>query len=306
MKILLTGASGFVGSSLLMKLILKQQKVSVVVRSRLKIDPAIEQIHVDEIDSQTNWHGITSCSVVIHCAGSAHGKGLGTLEHFRKTNTNGTLHLAKETFKKGMQRFVFISSIGVNGSKTNKPFTENSFPSPCSNYARSKYEAEQGLKKLASELGFELVIVRPPLVYGVKAPGNFGKLVRLVNKTPFLPFALSKNKRSFISVANLADFIFTCIHHQKAANETFCVSDSHDVSIREFTDAIAIGLNKRLIQLPIPVSIFRLLGKITGKSEPVEQLIGDLQVDSRKSRELLKWIPPFTMAETFTKLRIKN
>ncbi|MFT5759456.1 MAG: nucleoside-diphosphate-sugar epimerase [Alteromonadaceae bacterium] len=303
MKVLLTGASGFVGSSLLKMLINKKQKVSVVVRNHLQINSSIEQIQVNEINSKTNWSEITGYSIVIHCAGSAHGKGLDTLEHFREINTNGTLHLAKEAFKKGMQRFIFISSIGVNGSKTNKPFTEDSVPSPCSDYARSKHEAERGLTKLATELGFELVIIRPPLVYGASAPGNFGKLVKMVSKVPLLPFALSKNARSFISVNNLSDFIYQCAINPKAAGELFLISDGKDLSIKELTNLIANGLGEKRYQIPLPLNALKWVAKILGKEQLASQLLDDLQIDSSKSFQVLGWIPPEETSMAFKKIR---
>ena len=259
-SILLTGASGFLGSAILKAFVFKQQKISIVVRKKLDLPLFIEQNHIQDIDSHTDWSGIKTCNTVIHCAANAHGKGLGTLASFRDVNTAGTLNLANETFKKGMKRFIFISSIGVNGSNTLVPFTENDVSSPQSYYAVSKHEAEESLKTLSTLLGFELVIIRPPLVYGLEAPGSFNKLLKLIQKTPFLPFALCNNKRSFISIDNLVDFIFVCIEHPNAANEVFCVSDGLDVSIREFADGVAGGLKKRLIQLPVPLFIFKLIG----------------------------------------------
>lgn len=245
--------------------------------------------------------------MIIHLAAVAHNNS-NDPDYINEVNVNGTINLAQHAATIGVKRFVFISSIGVLGNSTTNllPFDEHSNGAAHSQYSQSKLDAENTLLKIAEETELEVVIIRPVLVYGLSAPGNFGKLVNLVNNVPMLPFALCKNKRSFISVDNLVDFISICIDHPKAKNEIFCISDGHDVSIREFTDGIAKGLNKRLIQLPIPVFIFKLLGKMMGKSEPIEQLIGDLQVDSTKARELLDWLPPLTMAKTLSKLRVKN
>lgn len=303
-KILLTGASGFVGSNLLKLLQTKKIKTTVIARKNFSITPAIKQIMVDQIDSKTDWTDkLGGFNTLIHCAATAHNKGAGTLEHFLEINTNGTLHLAKEAALAGMKRFVFVSSIGVNGCETIKPFTEISKAEPSSDYAVSKYKAEEGLKFLAQELNFELVIIRPPLVYGANTPGNFGMLVKLVDKIPFLPFGLAKNMRSFISVDNLVDFILLCTHHPKAANELFLISDDYDLSIKELTNFIASGLQSTLYQLPFPVCLLNSMAKIFGKEKEASQLLGDLQVDPTKAKTLLNWTPSETPSNALKKLK---
>lgn len=258
------------------------------------------------INANSDWSDcLKDVDAIIHLAAVAHNNSSDP-DYINEVNVKGTVNLAQQAAKSGVKRFIFMSSIGVLGNSTSKHFDENTISAPHSQYAESKLLAEKELLQIAQQTGLEVVIIRPVLVYGNGAPGNFGKLVNLVNKVPMLPFALCKNKRSFISVDNLVDFISVCITHPKAANEVFCISDGTDVSIREFTDGIAKGLNKKLIQLPIPVSIFKLLGKITGKSDMLEQLIGDLQVDSTKAKKLLDWTPPLTMAETFSKLTINK
>jgi nucleoside-diphosphate-sugar epimerase len=299
-KILLTGSSGFIGQHL------KQLKTNVtyryVVRRPLK-QVSSEQFVITNLDSKTNWDGaFDNINTVIHLAGLAHNKEY-TAEEFNEVNTLGTLHLARMAGNSGVKRFVFVSTIGVNGTRTlEDPFSENMKTYPNNVYAKSKLNAEIGLREIEIKTGLEVVIIRPVLVYGAGAPGNFGKLVKLVQKMPFLPFALCRNKRSFVSVENLVDFISTCAKHPKAKNETFCISDCADVSIKEFTNGIAKGLTTDLIQLPIPVFILKLAGRLTGKSEMIDQLVGDLQVDPSKARELLGWTPPVSMAQTFSKL----
>jgi nucleoside-diphosphate-sugar epimerase len=306
--ILVTGSSGFLGSVMLANLLKRKNKISTVVRSKQKINNSINEIVIDGISSENNWKShLVGVDVIIHLAAVAHNNSTDP-DYINEVNVNGTINLAQQAANKGVKRFIFISSIGVLGNSTTNslPFNEHSSVAAHSQYAQSKLDAENALLTIAEETDLEVVIIRPVLVYGLSAPGNFGKLVNLVNKVPMLPFALCSNKRSFVSVDNLVDFISICIDHPKAKNEIFCISDGHDVSIKEFTDGIANGLNKRLIQLPIPLFIFTVLGKITGQSEAVEQLIGDLQVDSSKVKQLLDWTPPLTMAETLSKLRVKN
>jgi nucleoside-diphosphate-sugar epimerase len=155
---------------------------------------------------------------------------------------------------------------------------------------------------MSAQLSMELVIIRPPLVYGVGAPGNFGNLTKLISKLPFLPFGYVNNKRSFISVDNLSDFIFTCAAHPQAAGETFVISDGIDVSTKEFVNEIAVGLETKLYQLPIPLKLMRFVTKFFGKEKLTEQLFDNLQIDSSKAREFLDWAPPETMAEAMKKL----
>jgi nucleoside-diphosphate-sugar epimerase len=304
MKILITGSNGFIGANLTNKLKLEH---SVIGHGRAGYNSSnTSDFFAVNIDSQTNWKAcLSGVNTVVHLAAVAHNKSNNS-ELINDVNVNGTINLAQHAVKGSVKRFIYISSIDVLGNATLTPFNEKSSAEPLSPCAESKLKAESALLKIASESTMEVVIIRPVLVYGGGAPGNFSKLANLVDRLPLLPFALCDNKRSFISIDNLVDFISVCIIHPKAKNQVFCISDGADVSIRELTDGIAKGLNKGLIQLPIPVCVFKLLGKITGKSHQIEQLIGDFQVDSSKARRLLDWVPPVTMAETFSKLRIKN
>lgn len=297
MNLLITGGCGFVGQ----KMIKRIPAGDVVVSSAQKrIDCAkrIKQVIVSDIGPDTDWSEcLDDIDVIIHLAARAHVLNETSekpLELFRKVNTFGTINLAKQAAEAGVKRFVFVSSIGVNGNKTSegRAINEKSPINPQADYAISKYEAEEGLRNLSSLMGFELVIVRPTLVYGFGAPGNFGNLVNLVEKLPFLPFGITHNLRSFISVDNLADFLYLCAHHQNAAGETFVISDGEDVSTKQLTNAIAQGLKRRGIQIPVPVIFMRLVASILGKSKITEQLLGNLRVDSNKARKVLGWIPP--------------
>ena len=302
MNILLTGGSGFIGQQIVKLSPIKRQVVRI---GESHSGASVHQI--DTLDMTTNWQGaFTDINTIIHLAGLAHSNSFSE-QDYQKVNVEGTLHLANEAAKFGVKRFVFVSSIGVNGTVTQQtPFSIYSEPIPHNTYAKSKYNAELGLKKIAKETGLEVVIIRPTLVYGQKAPGNFGTLTRLVNKIPVLPFGLVNNKRDFISVQNLVDLLITCASEPKAAGHTFLASDGQAVSIKDFTNAIAKGLNKRMIQLPVPVWCMRLVGKLLGKSVMVEQLVGNLEVDSSNAQEVLGWNPPYTMQQAMYSLLENN
>ncbi|MEM6231178.1 NAD-dependent epimerase/dehydratase family protein [Shewanella scandinavica] len=296
MSILLTGASGFIGKQLIQSPLVSK----LVVRDRSFHVENKSVFFLDGLSENTNWQAAFSdCDVkrIIHLGGLAHSNFF-SQEEYQSVNVDATLHLANEAVKAGVKRFVFVSSIGVNGASTiNKPYAFNSNPNPHNHYTRSKYDAEVGLLNIAHETGLEVVIIRPTLVYGPNAPGNFGALINLVKNSPFLPFGLSTNKRDFIAVQNLADLLVTCATHPNAAGHTFLASDMETVSIKQFTNAIADGLGKKVLQLPIPISLMRLVGKLMGKSTIIEQLYGNLQVDSSNLKEVLDWTPPYTMQQ---------
>jgi len=303
MNVLITGADGFVGSHLIKSI---SNDHNAIAQVRNVIAPTSNRVSFFELNitGRSDWKAyLSDVNVVIHLASIAHNKS-NDLNYINDVNVEGTVNLAKQAVDAGVKRFIFISSIAVVGNKTyfEQAFDESSVLAPDSQCAQTKVDAEKALLKIADETDLEVVIIRPVLIFGANAPGNFGKLVNLVKKMPILPFALCRNKRSFISVDNLVDFISICVEHPKAKNEIFCISDSDDISIKDFTNGIAVGLRKNLIQIPVPMFVFKLLGKITGKSEKFEQLVGDLQVDSSKARQLLGWTPSVSMVETFSKL----
>ena len=294
MNILLSGATGFIGRQVLL-----QDKMDCIscciVRSSHKDDLIRETFVVDDINKNTPWNNaFNNIDAVIHLAGIAHNKSDSSNAIF-ETNTLGTLKLARDAVDNGVTRFIFVSTASIDKNK-----------SVFSAQTKSKYDAEVGLKKIAEETGLEVVIVRPTLVYGSNAPGNFGALTRLVNKVSVLPFGLVNNQRDFISVQNLADLLITCANNPKSAGHTFLASDGQAVSIKDFTNEIAKGLNKRVIQLPIPVWVMRLAGKLFGKSVMVEQLVGNLEVDSSNTQEVLGWVPPYTMQQAMHSLLENN
>lgn len=301
MTILLTGATGFIGSTLVDT---HDEKFRCVVRYG-ESHSFENYCEIDSIHSMTDWSGAFEHDIesVLHLAGLAHASTFTNEEYF-EVNTEGTLHLAEEAVRAGVKRFVFVSSIGVNGAETNNsPFSVDLKPEPHNAYARSKLNAELGLKKLAAKTGLEVVILRPTLVYGPNAPGNFGMLTKLVKKLPVLPFGLAMNRRDFIAVQNLADLLVTCATHPDAAGHTFLASDGETVSIKDFTNNIAYGLDKKIIQLPIPVALMKLAGRLVGKSAMIEQLFGNLEVDSSNIHQVLGWTPPLTMKQAIAMLR---
>lgn len=254
-----------------------------------------EKFYTKDINESTCWQtAFTGVGAIIHLAGCAHGK-VKDPETVRRVNISGTLKLAEEAAASGVKRFVYVSSANVIELEKNPS-------SDVSIQTRTKYETELGLKKIANLSGMQIVIIRCPLVYGAKAPGNFSVLQKLVSKMPFLPFGLTNNRKSFISVQNLADLILLCIEHPNANGQTFLASDGHAISIKEFTNAMAEGLGKKVYQLPIPCSVMRFVGKLTGKTEVVDQLIGDFELDSYDAFKLLGWKPPYSMTQAMMSL----
>lgn len=301
MSILLTGSSGFIGGHFFNNDKIKR----IAVRNEYNGHQwGCYKYHIDSLDGTTDWSGaFDGIDSIIHLAALAHALTC-TNDDYQKVNVDGALHLAKQAALSGVKRFVFVSSIGVNGTSTqSEPFTFDAEAHPHNTYAQSKYDSELGLKKIAEETGLEVVIVRPTLVYGPDAPGNFGMLTKLVSKVPILPFGLAKNRRNFIAVQNLVDLLATCATHPDAAGHTFLASDPETLSTREFTNAIAEGLGKRVFQLPVPVSLMRFGGKLTGKSSMIEQLFGNLEVDSSNIKEVLNWTAPLTMKQAMKTLR---
>jgi nucleoside-diphosphate-sugar epimerase len=297
-KVVVTGASGFVGRYLCERL---ENKIPIVRDSKQYTGDSVE---VKDLNSDVPWDEIlplgTDC--IIHLAGVAHNN-VKDFNLFKSVNFEGTLHLAQQAVKFGVKRFVYVSSIGVNGQFTfQRKFSPFDIPEPFNHYTISKYNAEEGLRALAKSTGLEVVIIRPTLVYGPNAPGNFGLLTKLVNKLSLLPFGLTDNKRDFIAVQNLTDLLITCANHPDAAGHTFLASDGETVSIKDFTNAISKGLDKKLIQLPVPVSLMYLAARLVGKHAIAEQVLGNLQVDSSNAQEVLGWVPPYTMEQAMASL----
>ncbi|HAS8160476.1 TPA: SDR family oxidoreductase [Vibrio vulnificus] len=259
-----------------------------------------------DIGSNTDYSAaLIDVDVIVHLAARVHVMNdsvISPLEEYREVNTRGTVNLARQAALEGVKRFVFVSSIKVNGESTsqNSPFTSADKYAPQDDYGLSKSEAEQQLFKIGKETGMEIVVIRPTLVYGPRVKANFASLMNLVSKGIPLPFGcINNNKRSLVSLDNLVDLIVTCIDHPKAANQVFLISDDHDVSTSEMVNYMAQALGKPLWQLPVPLWCYNLAGKLFNKSHVVDRLTGSLQVDITHTKETLGWTPPQSLQEGF-------
>ena len=304
MKLLITGASGYIGSSLVNECLNKGFHVKAIVRMQQSFDERIEQVMIGDLSLKPDLaQALDKVDVVIHAAARAHimnDHTVNPLTEFRRINTDATIDIATQAAKAGVKQFIFISSIGVNGNTSLNPFKESDTPNPKEPYAISKYEAELELLALAKKTDLEVVIVRPPLVYGPNAPGNFGRLLHFVYKYKVLPFGSVRNHRSFIALDNLTNFIIHCFAHPKAANEIFLISDGEDVTTIGLLHKVAKAFGKKIFLIPVPVSLMRLSARILGKSDMANRLFCSLQVDNSKACDLLGWSPIVTMDEELT------
>lgn len=302
--ILVTGASGFIGMALCESLVNQfSLRISVRDKSETKMCRDIDIFEASISPDQDWFPALCGVKVVVHCAARVHvmgEKASESLFEFRRVNVDGTLNLARQASKAGVNRFIFISSIKVNGQSTGlgNPFTADRTPSPRDPYGLSKYEAELGLQMLSEETGMELVIIRPPLVYGPGVKANFLTMMKWLQRGVPLPLGgITKNRRSFIFLDNLVEMIVTCINHPLAANQTFLVSDDEDLSTAELLDrmASALGLSSKLISVPAP---FITIGaKLLARPDISQRICGSLQVDMKKTKDLLGWSPSVSVDE---------
>ncbi|WOE67795.1 SDR family oxidoreductase [Aeromonas allosaccharophila] len=301
--ILITGSNGFLGSWLVNTY--QGKKLSLLDRDPVSKHSGYPYLSA-EINSTDDYsQALVGCDAVIHCAARVHimdDKVENPLSLYREANTAGALNLARQAMYNGIKRFIFISSIKVNGESSQKgqPFTAKDDRLPQDSYGLSKSEAEVQLLDLAKGSEMEVVIIRPTLVYGPGVKANFASLFRLVSKGIPLPFGcINKNKRSLVSIDNLVDLIVTCIDHPNAANQVFLVSDDHDLSTSEIVHEMAIALGKSAWQLPVPMWCYKLAGKLFNKSDVIDRLTGSLQVDIRHTKETLNWMPPQSLQAGF-------
>jgi nucleoside-diphosphate-sugar epimerase len=296
---LITGANGFIGESLSRHIASLNYPFLTTTR-KINKNSLYKQVQIDGITRSTNWiHVLLNIDVVIHLAARAHilnDTATDPLAAFRETNTAGTLNLARQAADAGVRRFIFISSIGVNGNQTfGKPFTAADTPNPAEPYAISKHEAELGLHQIAAETSMEVVIIRPPLVYGANAPGNFGRLIHTLARGIPLPLGSIHNHRSLVALPNLIDLITTCIDHPAAANQTFLVSDGEDLSTTDLLRRLGDALGKPARLLPIPQAWLETTLPLLGKRAIAQRLCGSLQIDLSHTRNTLGWTPPVSV-----------
>jgi nucleoside-diphosphate-sugar epimerase len=303
--ILVTGATGFVGAALVARLAREGTQTRACVRRDDAATP--DGVHMVQVGggltADTDWsRALIGVSVVVHAAARVHvmdDTAADPLTEFRRVNVEGTLNLARQAAAAGVRRFVFISSIKVNGESTlpEQPFTPDDKPAPLDAYGVSKMEAEQGLRELAAQTGMEVVIIRLPLVYGPGVKANFAALMRAVQRGWPLPLGAVHNQRSLVALDNLVDFIVTCLSHPQAANQTFLVSDGHDLSTTELVRGLACAAGVPARLLPVPVWALQAGAALLGKGDAVQRLCGNLQVDIAKARTLLGWVPPVSVDE---------
>lgn len=302
-RVLLTGATGFVGRRLSHQLD-RLDRVSLVCAVR-RTGSAVcgNEFVVGGLNASTDWAAsLRGQDVVIHAAARAHVMRDETedpLVEYRKVNVDGTLNLARQAAEAGIRRFIFVSSIKVNGEQTSegRPFTEESPPAPGDAYGISKMEAEQALQALAEETGMEVVIIRPPLVYGAGVKGNFAAMIKLLQKGIPLPFGAIHNKRSLVALDNLVDLIITCMDHSKAGNQVFPAGDGDDLSTTELLREIGKAMGKPVRLIPVPAGVLMFGAALLGKKAVAQRVLGSLQVDISKARNLLGWEPPLSVEE---------
>lgn len=303
-NILVTGANGFIGRSLCKFLGESGDNVIGCVRKCEKKtgDKNISQISIGEIDQNTEWgQTLARVTVVIHLAARVHimdEKHVHrALDLYRELNVKGTENLAIQAAKKGVKRFIYLSSIKVNGEQSSSPFCADDPVKPNDPYAISKWEAEQKLKAISTATGMEVVIIRPPLVYGPDVKGNFLRLMKWIDSGLLIPLGNVNNKRSIVNVDNLCDLIKLSIEHPNANGQVFLASDARDVSTPELIKIIAKQKHRAPRLIPVPLLLLNFVGRILDKSQEIERLCGSLQVNIQKNEDLLNWSPPWSIEE---------
>lgn len=299
---MLTGASGFVGRAVFTKLVQSEYDVRRVVRDiSCPSEDRSALIKRSDIGPSTDWaDALDNVTAVLHLAARVHVMKETTVDPlvaFRDVNVEGTLNLARQAAVAGVKRFIFVSSIKVNGETTQpgRPFTEVDTPTPQDAYGLSKHEAELGLRQLSAETGMEVVIIRPPLVYGPSVKANFAALMGAVQRGWPLPLGAVHNRRSLVALDNLVDFIHVCLWHPLAANQTFLVSDGMDLSTTELVLGLANAARATARLLPVPVWVLQAGASLLGKGDTMQRLCGNLQVDISKAHSLLGWVPPVSV-----------
>lgn len=299
MNLLLTGSTGFLGTAL--KARLHDHVVNLMSRSQDNVDSS--KVFKKKISSTENFSDcLTDVEVVIHTAARVHQMNdlaEDPMKEFMETNCYGTLNLARQAVEAGVKRFIFISSIKVNGEETSadKPFRFDDLRNPTDPYAISKSKAEVGLLEIASETALEVTIIRPPLVYGPNVKANFASLLKFASKNIPFPFGAVNNKRSFVYLDNLVNLIITCIDHPRANNQIFLVSDDHDISISELFSIMVLSFGKKARLINISPDFLRFVARLFGKEKIVNRLCGNLRVDISHTKDVLDWVPSVSIVE---------
>ena len=303
MKILITGASGFIGSHLVQSL---KYSMRLVQRHVPKYhNTSVENYLIEDFESFQDWRGLLKdIDVVVHLIGLAHHKFDYSPKSFSKylsINFQSTINFAYSASRLGVKRFIYLSSAGVYGDHSSCPLSEDFLPKPLEPYAVSKLIAEKYLLEISSKVEMDVVIIRPPLIYGSGAPGNFARLRQLGYLGFPLPFSRISNLRSFLGIDNLINFISHCIDHPSAGNQVFNVSDDNDISTVTFMNLIYNALDKQLILFPIPENILSLFFSLMRKKDEYVKLTKNFQLDISKSKDLINWKPKFSIEEQLTK-----
>lgn len=302
-RFLITGANGFVGKTLCAELLKRGVAVIAAVRAEHSRVAGIHTTVVGSIDADTDWRAaLHEVDVVIHLAARVHvmkDDAADPLVAFLRVNLSGTENLARQAAQAGVKRLVYVSSVKVNGESTtaNPPYSESDPPDPQDAYGLSKWRAEQALQKIAQETGLEIVIVRPPLVYGAGVKGNFISLMTAIDKGLPLPLAGAQNLRSLLYVGNLVDALIACATHPDAAGQTYLLSDGEDISTARLIENLAQSLGRRNRSCYFPQSLLRVAAAVLGRSAQVDRLLGTLQVSNQKICKQLGWYPPFSLEQ---------
>ena len=298
------GANGFIGRALCERMLTEGWQVRGTVRSLDQLNnlpSGVDALSVGSIGPDTEWSkALIGIDTVVHLAARVHVINDTVADPsaaFRLVNVNGTKRLAREAAFANVKRFIYMSSVKVNGEGKSTPYNEEDIQKPQDAYSVSKWEAEQALYEIVDKTEMDLVVLRPPLVFGPGVRANFRSLMKWVHRGVPLPLGAVYNKRSFVALDNLVSFIIHCIDHPKAANEVFLISDGEDVSTTELLQKMARAFGKRSFLLPVPVGLMTFVAGLLGKRDVADRLFGSLQVDSSKARDLLRWEPVVSMDE---------